>query len=62
MILILFLQGVDPKIAVFFCYSFLDSSLISRFPIYGVFPPFGETICPAGEISSSSLTCDTVTP
>jgi hypothetical protein len=61
MILTLFLQGDEPVYHAFFHNRFLDLSLISRFPIYGVFPPFGETICPADEISSSSLTCDTVT-
>ena len=61
MILILFLQGVDPYYHAFFHNPFLDSSLISWFPIYRVFAPLGVIDYPAGESASSGLTCDTVT-
>jgi oligoribonuclease (3'-5' exoribonuclease) len=37
MILTLFLQGAVPQIHAFFHHRFLDLSLISRFPISGVF-------------------------
>jgi len=48
MILTLFLQGAVSQIHAFFHHRFLDLSLISRFPISGVFcTVHGEIVYPA---------------